>query len=53
VDADDWAGKDYDHRNKTELSRTEDTVFVAELGEGAAAFAITADVIKDTFYLVD
>ncbi|MBQ8267598.1 MAG: hypothetical protein IJZ21_04355 [Clostridia bacterium] len=49
VDIDDWASKDYDHGNKTELSRTDDTVFVVELGEGAGAFAITADVIKETF----
>lgn len=53
VDVDDWASKDYDHSNKTELSRTDDTVFVAEIGEGAGAFAITADVIKETFYLVN
>ncbi len=52
VDADDWASKDFDHGNKVEISRNGDTIFVAELGEGASAFAITTDVIKDTFYLV-
>ncbi len=53
VDADDWASKEFDHGKKVELSRTDDIVFVAELGEGAAAFAITIDVIKDTFNLVN
>ena len=52
VDADEWASEDFDHGNKTELSRTDNTVFVAELGDGASAFAITIDVIKDTFNLV-
>lgn len=52
VDADDWASKEFDHTNKTEISRNGDVVFVAELGEGANAFAITTDVIKDTFCLV-
>ncbi len=53
VEADEWDNEEYDRGNQTELARTESTVFVAELGEGADAFAITADVIKDTFYLVD
>lgn len=53
VEAKDWDSKDFDRGNNSELSRTDDTVFVAELGEGAGAFAITVDVIKDNFYLVD
>lgn len=53
VELDDWASKDYDHGNKIELSRTENAVFVAELGQGADAFAITIDVIKDTFNIVE
>lgn len=53
VDADDWASKEFDHGNKTEISRNETTVFVAELGEGASAFAITIDFIKNTFNLVN
>lgn len=53
VDANDWANKDYDHSNKSELSRTDSTVFAVELGEGAQAFAITEKLIKDTFYLVE
>lgn len=53
IDADEWASKDYDHGNKVELARTESVIFVAELGDGASAFAIDIDVIKDTFYLVN
>lgn len=49
VDADDWTSKEFDHSNKTEIARNETTAFVAELGEGASAFAITIDYIKDTF----
>ncbi len=52
INADKWASRDFNHENKIELSRTNDVVFVAELGEGAEAFAITIDAIKDTFYLV-
>ena len=53
IDADDWDSEDFERGSMTELSRTDDTVFAASLGEGASAFAITADVIKNTFYLVD
>lgn len=52
IDADDWASKEFDHGNKTEISRNDTTVFVAELGEGASAFAVTIDVIKNTFNFV-
>lgn len=52
IDANDWASNDFDHDNKVEISRNGDVIFVAQLGEGAGAFAITTDVIKDTFYLV-
>lgn len=53
VNADDWASEEYDHSGKTELSRKDNTVFVAELGEGAGSFAVTIEVIKDTFNLVE
>ncbi len=53
VDIDDWASKEFDHENKTELSRTEEYVFAVELGDGANAFAITEELVKETFYLVD
>lgn len=53
VDADDWASEEYDHEGKTELARRDNTVFVTELGEGAEAFAVTTELIKDTFYLVE
>lgn len=53
VELDDWASKEYEHGNKTEIYRTKDTVFVVELGEGAKAFAITVEVIKDTFNIVE
>lgn len=53
VDADEWDSGDFADSGKFELSRTRDTVFVAELGEGAGAFAITTDVIKNSFNLVD
>ncbi|MBQ8740354.1 MAG: VCBS repeat-containing protein [Clostridia bacterium] len=53
VDADEWDSGDFNRGSKVELSRTQDTVFLAELGEGASAFAITTDVIIDAFYLVN
>ena len=53
VNADDWASDEYDHEGKTELARKDNTVFVAQLGEGASAFAVTEQLIKDTFYLVE
>ncbi|MBE6809591.1 MAG: VCBS repeat-containing protein [Ruminococcaceae bacterium] len=53
VDADDWASKEFDHGNKTEVARNDTMVFVVELGEGASAFAITIDYIKDTFNFVN
>lgn len=53
VDADDWASEEYSRSAKTELLRNDDTVFVAELGEGAEIFAITQDFIKNTFNLTD
>lgn len=53
VEADDWASDKFDHGNKVEISRKENAIFVAELGDGAAAFAITIDLIKDTFCLVE
>ena len=53
VDINDWASSDYARENKQEIARTENTVFVAELGEGAESFLITIDLIKSTFYLVE
>lgn len=53
IDADEWDSSDFARGDLTELSRTQDTVFVAELGEGASAFAITTDVIIDSFNLVN
>ena len=53
VDINDWVSSDYERGNKQEISRTESTVFVAELGDGAESFLITIDLIKDTFYLVE
>lgn len=53
IDVDDWASKDFDHGNKTELSRNEEFVFVVELGDGAGAFAITEEFVNNTFYLVN
>ena len=53
VDINDWASSDYDRENKHELSRNDNTVFVAQLSEGAESFLITIDLIKDTFYLVE
>lgn len=52
IDADDWASADYDHGNKVEITRNDDMIFVAELGEGANTFAINIEYIKETFYLV-
>lgn len=52
IDVDDWASTDYNHDNKEEIARNETMVFVAELGEGANAFAINIEFIKETFYLV-
>lgn len=53
IDADEWDSSDFEHGGKVELSRAQDTVFVSELGEGASAFAITTDVIMESFNLVD
>lgn len=53
VDLDDWASSDFKRENRHEISRNENMVFVAELGEGAEAFLVTIDLIKETFYLVD
>lgn len=53
VDADEWDSGNFADSGNFELSRTKDTVFVAELGEGAGAFAITTDVIISSFNLVD
>lgn len=53
IDVDDWASKDFDRGNKTELSRNEEFVFVVELGDGAGAFAITEEFVNNTFYLVN
>ncbi len=52
IDVDDWASTDYNHDNKVEIARNDNMVFVAELGEGANAFAIDIEFIKETFYLV-
>ncbi len=52
IDVDEWDSKEIDRGEKAELLRTDKTVFVAQLGEGASAFAITIDVIKSTFNLV-
>lgn len=53
IDADEWDSSDFARGSKAELSRNKDVVFVAELGEGASAFAITTDVIIDSFNLVN
>ena len=51
VSVDEWS-KETNHGKKVEISRTDDMVFVAEIGDGAPAFAITIDLIKSTFNLV-
>lgn len=54
LDADEWDSKeDFTRGNLTEISRTEDTVFAAVLGEGASTFAITIEFIKETFSIVE
>lgn len=54
IDADEWDNKeDFARGNLTEIYRTENAVFAAVLGESAGAFAITIDLIKDTFYVVE
>ena len=52
-DARKWSSEEPKSADKIVLSDKDNAVYVAELGEGVADFAITADVIKDTFYLVD
>lgn len=52
IDAKKWDSDDYDRGKKVELTRKGDTVFVVMLGDGAEAFAITTDFIKETFSLV-
>ena len=47
-----WDKEDFDRGDMVEIARKDETVFVASLGVGAKAFAITTDTIKDTFYLV-
>lgn len=49
VDADRWDSTSFERGNNMEISRTNDTVFVAELGDGAKD--ITIESIKETFYL--
>ena len=49
VDDDRWDSTSYEHGNNVEIARTKDTVFVAELGDGAKN--ITIDSIRETFYL--
>lgn len=47
-----WDKEVFDRGNMVEIVRKDETVFVATLGAGAKAFAITIDTIKNTFYLV-
>lgn len=49
VDDDRWDSTSYERGNNVEIARTKDTVFVAELGDGAKN--ITIDSIRETFYL--
>lgn len=53
VDVTAWEKGDLERSNKHEIMRNDNTVFVAEIGEGAPAFAISVDLIKETFYLVE
>lgn len=47
-----WDKEDFDRGDMVEIARKDETVFVAALGVGAKAFAITTDTIENTFYLV-
>ncbi len=53
IDLDEWTDQNFQRGNLNELSRNDNTLFAVELGDGAGAFAITVDTIKDTFNLVD
>lgn len=46
-----WNKKDFNRGNLTEIDRNEFMVFALELGEGAKAYEITPQVVKDTFYI--
>lgn len=53
IDADEWDNKkDFTRGNLVEIGRTDSTVFATVLGESAGAFAITTDLIKETFNIV-
>lgn len=53
IAADEWDSRDFNKGDMTEISRTDDVVFAAVLGTLADAFAITTDVIKDTFNIIE
>ena len=48
-----WDDQNFDRGSMVEITRTKSTVFVVELGEGAAAFSISVDLIKSIFRIVD
>ena len=51
VKADRWDSSDFARGNNIEIARTSDTVFVAELGDGAED--ITVETLKEIFYITN
>lgn len=52
IDVFDWDSAEMDKENLVELERNDTVVFVANVTEAAKSIGITADVVKETFYLV-
>lgn len=51
-DTDDWESYKPDGKNITEIYRTEDTVFTAEVTAAAQGLGITTDIVKEMFSII-
>ncbi len=53
VEPNEWDSKDYSRDGKTEITRTDEFVFVLKMGDAAKSLELTEKSIKETFKLID